>query len=50
MTPELRAALDKLWRMKAPSVEQILRGRGFRFEADIVAELLRIWERDRVSH
>ena len=47
MTPELKAALDKLASMKAPSVERILRVRGYNYEADVIEELIRIWERNR---
>jgi len=40
----LNQSLAKLTAMKAPSVESILRKRGFRFEADVVAEVINNFE------
>lgn len=44
ITPELTVALTKLSKMAAPTVEEILRKRGFGFEAGIVAEVVTAWK------
>jgi hypothetical protein len=50
VTRELRDSLDKLASMNAPSVEQILRARGYNYEANLIAELVSIWKRDRAPN
>jgi hypothetical protein len=47
MNDELIAALEKLARMREPSVEKILRKRGFGVEADVVKSVVDAFEKER---
>ena len=45
MSKELKNALKLLAQMHAPSVEEILRKRGFPYEADIVKQVVMAFEK-----
>ena len=45
MTRELWSALQKLKKMKSPSVASILKGRGYGYEASVVQEIVAAVER-----
>jgi hypothetical protein len=47
ITPSLRAALERFVSMKAPSVDRILRGHRYEYEAGVCEELVIAWEEFR---
>jgi hypothetical protein len=49
MSNELKEALKKLAAMKAPSLEKILRKRGFGYEADVVKLVIDAFEKEKAD-
>jgi hypothetical protein len=43
MTERLRKVLEAIARLQQPSIADILRKRGFRYEADHLVELVEAW-------
>jgi hypothetical protein len=49
MSNELKEALKKLAAMKEPSLEKILRKRGFGYEADVVKVVIDTFEKEKAD-